>query len=61
MLLSPIGALSFYFDAPIAVGTVATLARAVAGTGSLDEANERLHALGVLTELDYERSLVEAS
>jgi hypothetical protein len=61
VLLSPVGALSFYFDPQSAVGTVARLARAVTGTGSLDEANERLHELGVHTELDFERSLVETS
>lgn len=61
VLLSPIGALSFYFDPQIAVGTVARLARAVADARSLDEANEQLHELGVHTELDFERSLVETS
>ena len=61
VLLSPIGAISFYFDPQIAVATVAKLARAVDGASSLDEANEQLHELGVRTELDFERSLVEAS
>jgi hypothetical protein len=61
LLLSPIGALSIYFDPQVAVASVATLAHAVADAHSLDDANERLHGLGVRTELDYERSLIETS
>jgi hypothetical protein len=52
--LSPIGALTFYFDPGRAVPAVARLAGAVRDAGSLEEANEALHALGVRTELDYE-------
>jgi hypothetical protein len=53
--LSPVGALTFYFDVTAAVGSAARLAAAVADARDLDHANELLHALGVRTELDYER------
>jgi hypothetical protein len=53
--LSPVGALTFYFDIGVAVGTAARLAGAVADARDLDHANEILHGLVVRTELDYER------
>jgi len=53
--LSPVGALTFYFDVRAAVGSAARLAAAVTDARDLDHANELLHALGVRTELDYER------
>ena len=53
--LSPIGALTFYFDVAAAVGSAARLAAAVGGARDLDDANEILHGLGVRSELDYER------
>jgi hypothetical protein len=53
--LSPVGALTFYFDIPTALGSAARLATAVMDARDLDHANELLHALGVRTELDYER------
>jgi hypothetical protein len=55
--LSPLGALTFYFDPSVAAASAAPLAHAVLDAGSLDEANEILHRLGVRTELDYERSM----
>lgn len=57
--LSPLGAITFYFDPPKAVASVARLAGAVSDAGGLEEANDRLQALGLRTELDYERSLTE--
>jgi hypothetical protein len=57
--LSPLGALTFYFDPAVAVASVASLADAVRDADSLDEANEVLHRLDVRTELDYERSMAE--
>jgi hypothetical protein len=39
---------------------VARLAREVADASSLEEANDLLHALGVRSELDYERQMLEA-
>jgi hypothetical protein len=53
--LSPVGALTFYFDVATAVRSAASLAAAVADACDLDHANELLHGLGVRTELDYER------
>jgi hypothetical protein len=53
--LSPVGAVTIYLDPRVAVATAARLARAAAGAADLDDANERLHRLGVRTELDLER------
>jgi hypothetical protein len=53
--LSPVGALTFYFDVSAAVRSAARLAAAVADARDLDDANAILHALGVRSELDYER------
>ena len=52
---SPLGALTFFFDVPAAVAATARLAAAVDGARSLEDANDRLHAVGVRTELDFER------
>jgi hypothetical protein len=60
VMLTPIGALTFYFDPPGAVANVARLAQAVADANSLEEANDLLHAMGVRTELDFERQMLEA-
>ena len=54
VMLSPVGALTFYFDPALAVAHVARLADAVRETESLEHANEVLRGLGVRTELDYE-------
>ncbi|MET0972273.1 MAG: DUF1152 domain-containing protein [Thermoleophilaceae bacterium] len=53
--LSPVGALTFYFDVSAAVRSAARLAAAVSSARDLEHANELLGALGVRTELDYER------
>ena len=55
LTLTPVGATTTFFDPAVAVATAARLAAAVVDAGSLDEANEALHALGVRTELDLER------
>jgi hypothetical protein len=52
--LGPVGALAFFFDAVAAVEEL-PLARAVAGSESIDAARSSLSELGVRTELDYER------
>jgi len=57
--ISPLGALTVFFDVPVALDTAARLARAVLSAGSLEEANDVLHALGVRTELDSERAALE--
>jgi hypothetical protein len=54
--LSPVGAMTVYFDPAVAVDSAARLASAVMGTSGLEDANERLHELGLSTELDYERA-----
>jgi len=52
--LGPVGALTFFFDLKAAADEL-PLARAVAGTETIEEARAALAALGVRTELDYER------
>ena len=52
--LSPVGALTFYFDPALAMASAARLADAVADAPSLMDANAILHRLGVRSELDYE-------
>jgi hypothetical protein len=52
---SPAAALTFYLDVRAALGSAARLARAVVDAESLEEANGRLHELGVRSELDLER------
>jgi hypothetical protein len=58
--LSPVGALTFYVDPAAAVASAARLAAAVMDVGGLEEANDVLHALGVRTELDWEREMARA-
>jgi len=58
--LSPIAAMTFYLDVDITINAAGRLAQAVAGAGSLEEANDALRALGVGTELDYERNAAGA-
>ncbi len=53
--LTAAGALTFYLDPGTAMRTAARLAAAVRGAADLDEAHERLAALGVRSELDLER------
>ena len=53
--LSPVGALTFYFDVSRAIWSAARLAAAVIDAEDLEAANELLRARGIRTELDYER------
>jgi len=53
--LSPVGAISFYYDVPAALRSAARLAQAVRDAQDLEDANATLNELGVFTELDYER------
>jgi hypothetical protein len=55
--LTPLGALTIYFDVPAALDSAARLAQAVRDAADLEAANEVLHELGVHSELDYERSV----
>jgi hypothetical protein len=52
--LGPVGALAFFFDPAAAMGEL-PLAAAVTNSEGIDEARDGLAALGVRTELDYER------
>ena len=54
-MLSPVGAVTFFFDPATAVASAARLAAAVSEASSLEDANDRLRALGVRSELDWER------
>jgi hypothetical protein len=54
--LTPLGALTFFFDPVIGARSALPLATAVAPAGSLEEAHEALLALGVSTELELERA-----
>jgi hypothetical protein len=58
--LSPAAAMTFYLDVDITINAAGRLARAVADADSLEEANDALNALGVATELDYEREAAGA-
>ncbi len=53
--LGPVGALALFFDVEVAVRATARLARAVADAGDLEAARASVEALGVRTELDYQR------
>jgi hypothetical protein len=53
--LTPLGALTFFFDPAAAAKSAVPLATAVAPAASLDEAHEALTGMGVRTELDLER------
>jgi hypothetical protein len=53
--LSPLGAVTFFFDPVAAVGSAARLAAAVMEARDLGHANEILHELAVYSEFDYER------
>ncbi|MFN2616808.1 MAG: DUF1152 domain-containing protein [Thermoleophilaceae bacterium] len=55
--LSPLGAGTIYFDVEAAVGSTARLAQAVRDADGLEAANAVLQALGLRTELDYERAM----
>jgi hypothetical protein len=56
--LSPLGALTFYFDIAKAIWSAARLAATVIDARDLDHANELLHGLGIRSELDYERDAI---
>jgi hypothetical protein len=56
VVLSPVGALTVYFDADAALRSAARLASAVRDASSLSDANRILGNLGITTELDRERA-----
>jgi hypothetical protein len=53
--LTPLGALTFFFDPLAAASAAVPLATAVTPAGSLEEAHEALIGMGVKTELELER------
>jgi hypothetical protein len=54
--LTPLGALTFFFDPVRAARSAVPLATAVAPAASLEEAHEALIGMGVSTELELERA-----
>lgn len=60
--LSPVGAMSLYFDPLVALSSgCLPLAQAVAASADLEDANRRLLDLGVSTELELERAAATAA
>ena len=57
--LTPLTTLTFYLSPSVLFHSIARLARAVAFSSSLEEANDSLHQLGVKSELDLERERVK--
>jgi hypothetical protein len=58
--LTPLTALTFFISTTKLYDTLARPAQALRHSSSLDEANDALHAIGIRTELDYERSHYQA-
>jgi hypothetical protein len=54
--LTPLGALTFFFDPTEAAGSAVPLATAVSPAASLEEAHDALTAMGIETELELERA-----
>lgn len=59
VVLSPVSTLTFYLSPGVVYKEVSKPARVVSGSKSLDEANEALHSIGLVTELDLERNRYE--
>jgi hypothetical protein len=59
--LTPLTALTFFMSTGTLYDTLAQPARALRTSASLDQANDALHALGIATELDYERNSYQAA
>jgi hypothetical protein len=59
--LTPLGALTFFFDPLAAANSAVPLATAVSPAGSLEEAHDALMGMGVRTELDLERARAAGS
>jgi hypothetical protein len=57
--LTPLGALTFFFDPVAAAGSALPLATAVSPAGSLEEAHDALVSMGISTELELERARAE--
>jgi len=59
--LTPLTALTFLMSATKLYETLSRPARAVRASASLEDANDALHAIGISTELDFERAKYRAS
>jgi len=59
--LTPLTALTFFMSTTTLYQTLARPAQAAQGSSSLEEANDALHAIGIRTELDYEREYYQAT
>jgi len=59
--LTPLAALTFFMSATKLYETLSRPAQAVRASASLEDANDALRAIGVGTELDFERSKYRAS
>jgi hypothetical protein len=59
--LTPLGALTFFFDPLAAASSAIPLATAVSPAASLEEAHDALTAMGVRTELELERARAAGS
>ncbi len=59
--LSPLGAVTFFFDPGAAMASAARLATAVKDTTSLAEAEDVLRARGIRTELAYEQDAAQTA
>jgi hypothetical protein len=57
--LTPLGALTFFFDPLAAASSALPLATAVSPAASLEQAHEALLAMGISTELELERARAE--
>jgi hypothetical protein len=55
--LTPLTTLIFFMSATILFDTLAKPAQALLHSSSLEQANDALHAIGIRTELDYERDI----
>jgi hypothetical protein len=59
--LTPLTTLTFFISTIKLFETLSPPAQAVAGTSSLEAANDALHAIGIRTELDLERERYDAT
>ena len=59
--LTPLTALTFFMAPTKLYETLSRPAQAVHQSSSLEEANDALHAMGIRTELDYERNSVSSA
>jgi hypothetical protein len=57
--LTPLTTLIFFMSATILFDTLAKPAQALRHSSSLEQANDALHAIGIRTELDYERAIYQ--